>query len=264
MTMVNDPRDRDEALISVARNMVTNNTGRRSERVMYYRSPRTRVDGSPYVQASWIVWGDTSDQAQLQKLRRGFIPLEQFGLIESKQRSEDPDGAYELYGPWGAILSSAAGVREFPRDQILAYHWYDEQRLRASLHGNLPPTLEVRDGIVKWPQLQGDQIKIYVCPECANQRYNLAVHLARHLRVWHDYDRQDVLTFCQENGIDLNDHVSGHGRVVKDFIFESTPLDHQGTLATASAEDVGFSVEMSRPLRGPGRPRKDTSHGFLD
>lgn len=260
MTMVNDPRD--EALINIARNMATNNGGRRSERVMYYRSPMTQVDGSPYMQAGWICWGDTNDQAQLQKLRRGFVPMERYGLIEPKRKNDDADGAFEMYGHWGPILSQASGIHEFPKDQILAYHWYDEARLRASLRGNLPPTLTVQQGIVRWPQLQGESIKIYVCPECANQRYNVAVHLARHLRVWHDYDRQDVIAFCQENNIDLNDHVSGQGRVVKDFIFEDVPLRGDMEAAQASVEDVGFSVEVTAPRRGPGRPRKDETTSF--
>lgn len=260
MTMVGDPRD--EALISVARNMVAGNGRRRSERVMYYRSPRTKVDGSPYAQAGWVGWGDTQDQVQLQKIRRGFIPMEQYGLIEAKRREDDPDGPFEIYGPWGQILCSPSGILEFPLDQIMAYHWYDEQRLRFSLNGNIPPTLKVKNGIVLWPQLQGHEIKVYACPECSNQRYIEAAHLARHLRLWHEYDRADIISFGKEYGIDFEARMDGTTKVVREYIFDDAPLE---PLAEAGAEDIGFSVSVAQPQRrGPGRPRKEETNGFAE
>lgn len=242
----------DEALISAARQMVGGNR-RRSERVCYYRTPQNRPDGGKHAQAGWIGWGDTQDSAKLSKISRGYIPLEQYGYLQTKSRDSDPDGPFDRHGPWGPLLSTGNGVRELPKDQILAYHWYDAERLRQSLQGEIPSTLRVRGNQVLWPQLEGIDLRVFACPECTDQRWLEAVHLMRHVRLWHDYDRADVIAFGQQYGIDFATEINREGRVIRSFSFEALPDDPE-----IEEETGGFSLDIASPTRrGPGRPRKE-------
>lgn len=249
----------DEALISAARQMFQGNR-RRSERVCYYRTPQHKPDGGVHLQAGWITWGDTQDSIRMGKILRGYLPLDRYGYIRAKVREEDPDGPFEIYGHWGPLLAHPDGVREFPASQILAYHWYDANRLRTSLRGNIPPTLRTKrmqDGreMVLWPQLAGEALRIFACPECTDWRSLEAVFLARHLRVWHDYDRADIIAFGQQYGIDFATEINREGRVIRTFAFEDAEED----LGPAPGDDLaGFELEVARPeRRGPGRPRKE-------
>lgn len=250
MVMVAPGSATDEALIAAARQM-TQAARTRSERVCYYRTPTHTTTGDPHKQPGWITWGDTQDSIKLGKIARGYIPLEnQYGYIRSKRREDDPDGPYELYGHWGPLLANPAGVREMPASQILAYHWYDAQRLSRSLHNQIPPTLKVRDGMVLWPQLAGEELRIFACPECSDWRALEAVFLARHLRVWHDYDRADIIAFGQQYGIDFTTEINREGRVIRSFSFEDVEEDLGPVL---EEEPAGFSLDVARPARGRRR-----------
>jgi hypothetical protein len=240
----------DEALISVAQNMMGQRGGR-SERVCYYRAPERRPDGQVHTQAGWIGWDQTQEGVQLRKIMRGYIPLQRYGVIEAKRKDEYPDGPFEIYGPWGQLLTNPEGVREIPAAQIIAYFWYDENQLRQSLNGNIPQTLKVRNGMVLWPQLKGMDIKVYQCPECSNQRFNEPIHLARHLRNWHDYDRQDIIAFGNEQGVDFRTEVSRNGKIMKGYAFEDIVEDESAAGAVAESDD-GFNVEVAKPSRGRG------------
>lgn len=239
----------DEALIAVARETLSAGNRVRSERVCYYRTPQRTADGRRHHQAGWICWGDTQQGAQIQKLARGYLPLKdgreyRYGFIEAKKREEDPDGPFELWGPWGPILSKPGGMDEFPKSQILAYHWYDAERMRASLNGSLPPNVPVRDGMVLWKQLSGERLTIFSCPECTDWRHLEAVFLARHLRIWHDYDQADILAFGQQYGVDFAAEFHNQGRVLRSVTFEAPPepeLDHD--------EPPPFEFEVARPRR---------------
>lgn len=254
MTMVANT-EADEALISAARSMFQNNRAR-SERVCYYRTPQRRPDGQKHAQAGWIGWGDTQDSIKMGKISRGYLPLDEYGFIRSKAREDDPDGPFELYGPWGVILSQPGGPAEFPLEQLLAYHWYDADRLRASLHGRIPPTLKVRDGMVLWPQLAGHELRVFACPECSDWRSLEAVFLARHLRIWHDYDRADIIAFGQQYGVDFSTEINREGRVIRSLSFDA-PADDG--IEEMEPEPAGFSLNIERPdRRGPGRPRKES------
>ena len=255
MVMIAPSSAADEALISAARQR-TQAQRTRSERVCYYRTPTHTPSGDPHKQANWITWGDTQDSIRISKIARGYIPLEQYGWIRTKRREDDDDGPFELYGHWGPILAHPAGVREFPAEQILAYHWYDAQRLRWALRNQLPPTLKVRNGMVLWPQLAGMDLRIFACPECTDQPYLEAVHLARHLRLRHDYDRADIIAFGTQYGIDFTTEINREGRVIRSFAFEDAEEDLGP--APDDEEMAGFSLDVARPeRRGPGRPRKD-------
>ena len=244
----------DEALISAARQMFQGNR-RRSERVCYYRTPQRRTDGSKHLQAGWITWGDTQDSIKLGKIMRGYIPLEQpFGYIRAKLRDEDPDAPFETYGHWGPLLAHPDGPREMPKEQVLAYHWYDANRLRASLRGQIPATLKGKGNMVLWPQLAGADLRIFACPECSDWRSLEAIFLARHLRVWHDYDRADIIAFGTQYGIDFATEINREGRVIQTFAFEDVPAEE----FEPEPEVAGFTLDVARPeRRGPGRPRKE-------
>jgi hypothetical protein len=248
----------DEALIAVARETLTAGNRIRSERVCYYRTPQRRPDGGRHAQAGWIGWGDTQQSAKISKIARGYLPLMsgnqyRYGFIEAKRRDEDDDGPFELWGPWGVILSQRGGMAEFPVDQILTYHWYDAERLRQSLNGSIPPNIPVRNGMVLWPQLAGENLKIFSCPECNDWRHLEAVFLARHLRIWHSYDQADIMAFGAQHGVDFAAELNANGRVLKSVTFESADEAPD----EAEAATPGFSFEVAQPeRRGPGRPRK--------
>lgn len=236
----------DEALISAAQDIMNQGGKIRSERVCYYRTPKIRVDGQAHTQAGWIGWDQTQQNIQLQKIGRGYIPLRQYGFIEAKPKDEYPDGPYEMYGPWGQLLSNPEGVKELPADQIIAYFWYDENVLRNSLNGNIPPTLRVKNGLVMWPQLKGMNLKVYACPECGHIRFNEAIHLARHLRLWHDYDRADIIAFGKENGVDFSTQVIRGGKVFQGYSFENVEPS-EFIPESNDADDPGFALELAKP-----------------
>lgn len=250
--------DQDEALISTARSMFANQRAR-SERVCYYRTPQLTPNGAPHKQAGWITWGDTQEGVKLGKLVRGQIPLERpYGYIRAKAREEDPDGPFELHGHWGPILCHPSGPSEFPASQILAYHWYDAERLRQALRGQIPATLRTkvtdRGEMVLWPQLSGQDLRVFACPECGDWRSLEAVILARHLRIHHDYDRADIIAFGTQYGIDFATEINREGRVIRSYSFD-LPTDAPEEI---EADEVGFSLEVAQPeRRGPGRPRKE-------
>jgi hypothetical protein len=237
--------DADEALIGVAQGMMANNGRSRSERVIYYRTPEKRPDGGVHTQAGWIGWDQSQQGIQLNKILRGYIPMAKYGVIEAKRRDEYPDGPFEMYGPWGPLLMNAEGVKELPAEQIIAYFWFDEDQLRSSLNGNIPPTLKVSGGMVHWPQLKGKNLKVFVCPECTNQRYNEAIHLARHLRNWHDYDRQDIVSFGKEQGIDFAQEITRNGQKRTVYIFEDN--DDAYIPESNDDDDAGFTMELASP-----------------
>lgn len=246
----------DEALISVAREALAAGNRIRSERVCFYRTPQRTPDGSRHKQAGWIGWGDTQQGIKLTKIARGYLPLMdgseyRYGFIEAKHDERAPDGPFEKWGPWGVILSQPGGMSEFPKDQILTFHWYDAERLRQSLNGSLPPNVPVKDGMVLWPQLSGENLVIFSCPECTDWRHLEAVFLARHLRIWHDYDQADILAFGQQYGVDFSAELNRNGRVMKAVTFEAAPEEE-----AAPDEAPGFSFEVARPKLG--RPRKES------
>jgi hypothetical protein len=246
----------DEALISVARESLAAGNRIRSERVCYYRTPQRTPDGARHKQAGWIGWGDTQQSVKISKIARGYLPLMngseyRYGFIEAKHRDQDPDGPFEKWGPWGVILSQRGGMEEFPKDQILTFHWYDAERLRQSLQGSLPPNIRVKDGMVLWPQLAGESLKVFFCPECSDWRHLEAVFLARHLRIWHDYTQADILAFGQQYNVDFSAELNLMHKVTQAMTFDAADEDP----ADADDDVPGFSLEIARPQRG--RPRKE-------
>ncbi len=257
--MLDAPFDADEALIQVARDSMQAGTRIQSERVIFYRTPQRTPDGTRHRQAGWIGWGDSQQSARMSKMARGYLPLmngqnPRYGNIGTKRREDDPDGPFETWGPWGVILSQPGGMEEFPKDQILTFHWYDAERLRQSLKGSIPPNIKVRNGMVLWPQLAGENLKIFSCPECTDWRHLQAVFLARHLRIWHDYDQADILAFGQQHGVDFSSELGTDKSVLRAVTFDAMPEDDA---ADDEIEMPGFTFEVASPKRGAGRPRKE-------
>lgn len=253
MTMVLGSHS-DEALIAAARKMMEG-TRSRAERVCYYRTPQLTPDGTKHVQAGWIMTGDTQQGIQMANVARGYLPLLQYGFVGATDPDVPEDTTplrnFARYGKWGQLLSTPEGVRELPKDQILAYHWYNADRLRRSLNGNLPPTLKVRDGMVLWPQLRGEELRIFQCPECTDWPALQAIFLGRHLRVWHDYSQADLIDFGKQYDVDFAAELAREGQVKRTYTFDaSAALDDA---PEADEPEPGFSLTVDRPARRRGR-----------
>lgn len=218
----------------------------------YYRSPSRRLDGFPYEQARWIGTYDSGQETQLRRMARGFIPLiEKHGLIQpsNPDRNEQPN-AYDKYGRWGPILSTKEGVAEFPLSQIMAYNWYNVDSLRSSCKGGVPPGLTYResDGMVLWPQLKGVKFRVYQCRECNHIPFNDAILFSRHLRNWHDYKNDEIITFGEQNGIDWSAHSLSERKSNLEYVFGDDPAVEASSVQVE--EDPDFAVEIVAPKRG--------------
>ena len=153
-----------------------------SEVVIYYRRPRTGP------MAGWIIWGDSQQGKRSDYIIRGFMPLMHLGRVWDG--ADEQGEQFKRYGPWGAILCHPDGPKEFPVEQLIVSRWYSEEGLRYSCRGQLP---RGRKPAQLFPQLvahtQEHPIHEYACPECNGRTFLQPVHLARHLRNQHDYER---------------------------------------------------------------------------
>jgi hypothetical protein len=190
---------------------------RRDEVVIYYRRPATGA------MPGWIIWGDSQDGKRSDYVYRGFTPLPQFGRLDFS------DPAYAKYGVWGPILTHPDGPAQFPAQQVMTFRWYSEEGLRASCDGRDPPR-------VKFPQLKGQVITEFACPECSSTSFLRPVGLARHLRNHHEYDRAEVIALGRELGVDFTHEVMGKGR--QEFVYgyeEAEPEAPDPDLPTVEA-----------------------------
>ena len=207
-------------------------TRRRHERVMYYRKPKVHRDRKgfeePYLEADWIGWGDTQDGKRLMLLERGWQLLPQFGVIH------DGDPAYKLYGPWGAILTHPAGPAAFPVDQIKAYRWYHPDQVPV------PGT--------RFPQLAGEKIVEYACPECTRLAFHEPVHLGRHLKNGHQWLPADLDRYSNKTGIDFAKAITPKG--IQEFVFTAEEIAASPTEPTTPAAE--FEIET---VKTKGRAR---------
>lgn len=167
-------------------------TGKRDERVIYYRKPMT---GS---EPGWIVWGDSESGTKFRDFAiRGFQALMKYGVITCflDKAQDNPDPA----SVWGPILRHPDGPAEFPIEQIVAYRWHTD-----------PPIPGVR-----FSQLQGMKITQYQCPECSRAPFaelkrgdevvlSAIGGLGRHLTIMHGWDRLALLRWGDRVGIDFD------------------------------------------------------------
>lgn len=182
MTMLAAP---NEELMDIARSLVGGQQ-KASMKVIYARRPlKDGNTGKPISMAGWITWidDDTRTGALWNKVALGWQPLKQYGNLGTRQGDSD-----EL-GPWQKILEHPNGPSEFPVDQLIEFGWYDPERV---------PVAGVR-----FPQLRGEKIATYPCPECSDRMFTKPIHLARHCRNAHSYDRKDIQDLAEQLGIDL-------------------------------------------------------------
>lgn len=209
------------------------------DQIIYYRRPRKGQD------PGWIVYGDSLSGTKLRdKVRLGFEPLMQFGLINA------PDRDVSMYGDkshprdeamnkeryiWEGILTHPDGPAEFPVEQVVAFRWYR------------PENCPVPD--VYFPQLVGKQITEYTCPERCGRPPFVAVggvggvgSLRSHLRIMHGWDQNNLQAYGERVGIDFNksdvndvlvQSVGYAEQVIETLICERCGMEFSGRMAKA-------------------------------
>lgn len=211
---------------------------RKYEKCMYYRHPQVWSPDSPQEQrnprAGWIVFAGNNRDRMADMMERGFQPLRKFGLAaKNASWSKEAQGTPDQYGPWGAILSHADGPRQFPLSQILAHRWYDPRYCPVP-------------GVV-WPQLAGQEIVEYSCPDCTDRTFPLALHLARHLRTQHDWTVDDLVKFGEAMGLDFRREFSKTTRRVVRYEAGPDGADASDTASRAAVPPP--TVERIVPVR---------------
>ncbi len=195
-------------------------TGKRDERVIYYRKP----DG-------WITWADSESGTKLRDFAiRGFQPLFKYGAItgymDKEQKVPDPGSV------WGPILRHPDGPAEFPVEQIVALRWH------------IDPPIEG----VKFPQLMGKEKKIiqYQCPECSRAPFvelkvgdevvlSAIKALGNHLTIMHKWDRLALLRWGDRVEIDFD---AVDARQVLPYEYEEKEELEDAVVETKTAEVV--------------------------
>lgn len=178
------------------------------DQIIYYRRPAKGNN------AGWITWGDSLSGSKYRDYsKRGFQPLEQYGSINTVQRDLRAFGtkslpvapefsglepeAHRARYVWEQILTHPDGPAEFPIDQIVTYRWYR------------PENVPVPD--VVFPQLKGLKIREYNCPERCGRSPFVDIDgiggtsaLSNHLRISHQWDRVNIMSYGERVGIDFN------------------------------------------------------------
>ena len=170
--------------------------GGKYDRAMYYRRPKTNRGGVPLEQADWIVIGSRTQMEHM--MLRGFEPLLNYGYIPSAdpELRDDDGNAAPLRSPWYPILAHPKGPSEFPADQVLTFRWYKPE--------------ECPNPKARFPQLSGHKVTEFPCPECSRIFYGVddlgkgIRGLATHLRLGHEWNREAMLSYGSQVGIDFN------------------------------------------------------------
>lgn len=179
--------------------------GRRdTERVMYYR-----------LKSGWIAGSDTQPSKFITMTRKGAVLLPQFPPITD---SKDY---------WGPILRHPDGPEAFPVDQIIAYGWYR------------PENVPVKG--IRFPQLKGQKIVEYPCPENCRRVFLNPIHLASHMRIIHDYQRHEIIAYGVAAGIDFSKLPGGRETMTFDY------TDEPAIEAVAPVEEPDFELEIVSP-----------------
>jgi hypothetical protein len=176
--------EHSDELMAIARSVTGG--GSKFMKVIYARRPLTDVNTGKAIQmAGWVTWIDDDVQTGelWRKMAMGWVPLRKYGFLGTKEGEADPEGN------WAKILKTPGGPSEFPVDQLLEFGWFDPERV--PVHG------------VKFPQLRGMKIPLYPCPECSDRMFQKPIHLARHCRNAHSYDRKDIQDLAEQLDINL-------------------------------------------------------------
>ncbi len=178
----------------------------------YHQYARRPMDGS---MPGWVV--QVPAQANLRKdyeHDRHFKYLDEYGqfLITQADAQTRALKHYDSRGvvwnsfvePWRLIFQKG-GAKEFPLEQVIAYHWHIR-----------PPYREV-----EFPQLRGLDIVDFECPECTDKLVvfsaltkeeaarQLRIHLTSRINDSHSYSPADVQALGAELGVDFFSRRSG-------------------------------------------------------
>lgn len=182
----------------------------------YYKKP----DG-------WIVVAATTPSNRRDYEYKGFIYLPQYGEFvngsaqpraAAKERDARGNPWNPALEPWRLIFQRG-GAKEFPVDQIIAYRWH--------IH---PPYREVQ-----FPQLAGNEITNYGCPECDKGIFSsvnpreaalmLRTHLTSAIDGQHKYTPADLNALGKEWGIDFESARAGRRSVTTVAGVQEEPID---------------------------------------
>lgn len=214
------------------------------DKAAYFRRP----DIGQY--ANWIVTGSYTHREA--KEVRGFVLLRKYGFIPNVDPilKDDDGNPAPLRSPWYPILAHPDGPAEFPLSQIATFRWYIPE--------------ECPHPGARFPQLGGHKVTHYPCPECDRPPFFAldglggVEHLARHLRLIHDWDRPSLMKYGEKVGLDF-DVVYGDLKKTYDFdapTVESTPL---------SCDECNFVVrDDSKNAAASLRFHKQSAHKPLE
>jgi len=186
--------------------------GGKMDRAMYYRRP----DKGQHRQ--WLV---VDSRTMLESFQiRGFEPLFKYGYIpytDPDAKDDEGNHTLPLTSPWKPILQHPDGPKEFPVEQIISARWYIAEEC----------PVPGAPGI--FPQLAGNKITHYPCPECDRAAFQAVNglggirHLATHLRLIHEWDRVSLMRYGEKVGIDF-DVVYGDLKKSYDFSVEADTM----------------------------------------
>lgn len=156
--------------------------------------------------SGWIIMAATSPSNRRDSEYKGFRFLPQYGEFangsaQPRAKAQERDARGNPWNPalepWRLIFQ-LDGAKEFPTEQIIAYHWHIR-----------PPYREV-----SFPQLAGIEITNYGCPECEKGLFSsvnpaeaaqmLRTHLTSGIDAQHKYTPVDLTSLGKEWGIDFD------------------------------------------------------------
>ena len=218
--------------------------GGKMDRAMYYRRP----DKGQHKR--WIVIDSRTMLESFQM--RGFVPLFDYGYIpyNDPDMVDDKGGhTVPLSSPWKPILQHPKGPSEFPVEQVISSRWYIPE--------------ECPWPAAKFPQLSGNKVTHYPCPECDRFPFQAVndiggiQHLSTHLRLSHDWDRISIMKYGERMGIDF-DVVYGDLKQTYDFTGGETAED------VATCDDCEYVTAPGKSAAKALRMHKMSAHKPLE
>jgi hypothetical protein len=210
----------------------------RFDQPIYFRRPSVSRNGRALEHAGWIVVGSFTNRSHMEL--RGFESLYQkYGFLpQMDPEMKEMDGSpAPLRSMWYPILANG-GANEFPLEQIMAFRWFEKKGLEEVFGwGNAPEPQKL------FPQLQqikGPIVK-YRCPDCAEPKREFVdpggtAALAKHLRIVHEWSRQEMNAWGDRHGISFSE-VYGDPRST--VVFDNTVETVREAL---KCEDCDFVV----------------------
>ena len=198
----------------------------------------------------WIVVASTSPGNRSGYEYKGFTFLPQYGEFANGtgEARADKNASDDRGNPWNPamepwrLIFQRDGVKEFPVEQIIAFRWH----LR-------PPYKEV-----KFPQLEGIDIKTYPCPECKKGVFSsvnpleasdqLRTHLTSRINGRHEYTPGDLRELGDELNIDFNSARVGRIEEVKEQMAASIEKTEAVELTLPEPLPIEACPECGKPV----------------